>query len=134
MPVPAEVTRVTGCDCGGLEWHRAADWRQAGCPIWNLPPGEAAAATDDALGRLSDYTAGLNAALDGRTRTSTATIKLCMKRRYVVERTSGSVGAPRPRRRAHADHRPAHHLGVLPLPVVAPPDRSSGRASTATCP
>ena len=63
IPVPREVTAVTGCDCGGLEWHRAAGWGQPGCSIWNLPPGEAAAATDDALARLRDHTAALNAAL-----------------------------------------------------------------------
>jgi hypothetical protein len=67
IPVPREVTAVAGCDCGGMQWHRAAsNWSGPGCSIWGLPPGEAAVAVDDAEARLAAYTAALNSALHGR--------------------------------------------------------------------
>lgn len=34
-----------------------------GCSIWELPPGEAQAAVDDALSRQQEFTDGLNAKL-----------------------------------------------------------------------
>jgi hypothetical protein len=55
--VPAEVTRVEGCDCGGLEWHAE------GCSIWSMPYGEARAAVDVTQARLARFTAELNARL-----------------------------------------------------------------------
>jgi hypothetical protein len=56
-PVPAEVTRVEGCDCGGLEWHRT------GCALYSLPYEDAVAAVDDALAREAAFGAALNARL-----------------------------------------------------------------------
>jgi hypothetical protein len=69
IPVPAEVTRVDGCTCGGMEWHRARSaWDDpgSGCAIWSLPPGDAMAAVDAALDRLAAFTAGLNSRLRDR--------------------------------------------------------------------
>lgn len=57
IPVPREVAAVTGCDCGGLEWHAG------GCSIWRVPAAEARAAVDGALDRLQAFTDGLNARL-----------------------------------------------------------------------
>ncbi len=57
IPVPAEVTRVEGCDCGGLEWHGA------GCSLWSLPCEDQMAAIDAAEARLAAHTADLNARL-----------------------------------------------------------------------
>lgn len=51
---PAEVTRVNGCDCGGLEWHRDT------CSIWAVPHADALAAVDDAHAREQAFTDGLN--------------------------------------------------------------------------
>src|SRR5260370_11035373 len=44
-PVPAEVTRVEGCDCGGMEWHRED------CSIWSMPYDDVRAAVDVAQAR-----------------------------------------------------------------------------------
>lgn len=66
IPVPAEVTRVEGCTCGGLEYHRAQtiyDSPGSGCALWALPQDEIRAAVDDALARLDAHTAALNARL-----------------------------------------------------------------------
>ena len=54
IPVPASVTAVVGCCCGGLDWH-AQD-----CAIWTVSPAEAMAALDDARQRLREYTDNLN--------------------------------------------------------------------------
>jgi len=59
IPVPSEVTRVDGCDCGGLEWHAE------GCTIWRVPYERAREAVDAALRRETLFTAGLNARLRG---------------------------------------------------------------------
>jgi hypothetical protein len=53
-PVPAEVTRVEGCSCVGLEWH------EVGCSLWSLPCEDQMAAIDAARGREAAYTAALN--------------------------------------------------------------------------
>jgi hypothetical protein len=63
IPVPPEVTAVTGCDCGGLEWHRLDSAGGPGCSIWELPPGEAAANTAAAPERHREHTDALNASL-----------------------------------------------------------------------
>ena len=66
IPVPAEVTAVAGCNCGGLEYHRVQsiyDPPGSGCSIWSLPHDEAQAAIDAALGREQAFGDGLNAKL-----------------------------------------------------------------------
>ena len=63
IPVPAEVTAVQGCTCGGLEWHRAAsNWwpPTSACAIWSLPPEQTQAAIAAARDRLAASTATLN--------------------------------------------------------------------------
>jgi hypothetical protein len=57
IPVPPEVSRVEGCDCGGLEYHRAD------CVIFALPEAERADVLDAARDRLAAFTAALNARL-----------------------------------------------------------------------
>jgi hypothetical protein len=57
IPVPAEVTRVEGCDCGGLEWHRTD------CALFSLPYADQVAAVDAARDRVASSTAELNARL-----------------------------------------------------------------------
>ena len=71
IEVPGEVTRVAGCDCGGLDYHRAADWSHPGCSIWQLPHDEAMAAVDDARAREQAFTAGLNEKLQAALNTAT---------------------------------------------------------------
>jgi hypothetical protein len=66
IPVPAEVTAVAGCTCGGLEWHRAQtiyDPPGSGCALWSLPHEQAQAAVDEALAREREWGAALNARL-----------------------------------------------------------------------
>ena len=66
IPVPAEVTRVEGCTCGGMEWHRVQsvyDEPGSGCALWLLPYEDQMAAADAASARLASFTAGLNARL-----------------------------------------------------------------------
>jgi hypothetical protein len=63
IEVPREVTQVSGCDCGGLDWHRAADALHPGCSIWRIPHDQAMAAIDDAHERDRAFTAALNARL-----------------------------------------------------------------------
>lgn len=60
IPVPREVTRVAGCDCGGMEWHRTD------CSIWDEDAARSEAALEVTRARLEDYTAALNAALHAR--------------------------------------------------------------------
>jgi hypothetical protein len=54
--IPPEVTRVQGCDCGGLNMHRTD------CALWCLDHGQATANVDAAKSRLAEYMEGLNAA------------------------------------------------------------------------
>lgn len=54
IPVPLEVSRVQGCTCGGLTWHRE------NCGIFDLPVEEATEAIEAAHQRLADHTAELN--------------------------------------------------------------------------
>jgi hypothetical protein len=49
IQVPAEVTAVAGCDCGGLTWHRQD------CTIWQAAPEQAQASITDAQDRLSGW-------------------------------------------------------------------------------
>ena len=63
IPVLPEVSAVAGCDCGGLDWHRAEAFGQPGCSIWALPPEEQRAAIDAAHARLDAFTESLNAGL-----------------------------------------------------------------------
>ena len=63
IEVPDEVTRVNGCDCGGLDYHR---WD---CTIWSLPFDVRMTAVDAARAREQAFTAALNARLRGVTRT-----------------------------------------------------------------
>ena len=70
IPVPAEVTRVEGCTCGGLEWHRAQtgyDPPGTGCAIWSLLHEQVQQAVDDALAREREFGVALNAALRAAT-------------------------------------------------------------------
>ena len=53
-PVPAEVSRVEGCDCGGTVLHLTT------CALWDLPPEQAQAAVDDAERRLREHVDELN--------------------------------------------------------------------------
>ncbi len=53
-PVPPEISRVEGCDCGGSQWHRTD------CAIWQLPRDVALAAVADAERRIAYHTAELN--------------------------------------------------------------------------
>ena len=57
IPVPPEVTAVTGCDCGGLDWHRE------GCTIFSVQAADAMAAIDAAHAREQAFGAELNARL-----------------------------------------------------------------------
>jgi hypothetical protein len=69
IPVPAEVARVDGCTCGGLEYHWAQsvyDPPGSGCALWSLPHEQVVAAVDAAQDRLAAFTAGLNARLSAR--------------------------------------------------------------------
>lgn len=63
IPVPAEVSAVDGCDCGGLVWHRADVPGQVGCSIWRLTPESREAAIGGAHIRLDAFTASLNTRL-----------------------------------------------------------------------
>jgi formate-dependent phosphoribosylglycinamide formyltransferase (GAR transformylase) len=62
IAVPLEVSQVAGCDCGGLELHRAAaSWSLLPpCSIWELPPDQAQAAVAEAQARLAWFGAELN--------------------------------------------------------------------------
>jgi len=66
IPVPPEVTRVDGCDCGGVEWHRSAGWSNPGCSIWNMPEAERMSAVIAAQDRQKAFTAALNVKLHAR--------------------------------------------------------------------
>jgi hypothetical protein len=63
IEAPQEVTQVAGCDCGGLDWHRAASWSYPACSIWQVPRDQAMAAIDDAREREKTFIAALNARL-----------------------------------------------------------------------
>lgn len=54
IPVPASVTAVAGCTCGGLDLHEQR------CGIWSVPHAEALAAIDDARSRIREHTDALN--------------------------------------------------------------------------
>lgn len=56
--VPPEVYAVSGCNCGGLQWHRED------CSIWSIPHAEWMAALDAAEARLAAYVAAMNASVD----------------------------------------------------------------------
>lgn len=57
ISVPAEVTAVAGCNCGGTTMHHTD------CTIWSMPHEEAMAAVEAAEGRIREFTAALNAKL-----------------------------------------------------------------------
>jgi hypothetical protein len=57
IEVPREVTAVTGCDCGGLEWH------DVNCTAWELSLEQRTAAIAYAQDRLAVFTDGLNTRL-----------------------------------------------------------------------
>ena len=59
IEVPREATRVEGCDCGGLDWHR---WD---CALWGVPFADRIAAVDAARAREQAFTDALNARLRG---------------------------------------------------------------------
>jgi hypothetical protein len=63
IPVPREVSAVAGCDCGGVEWHRAPDGLNPGCSIWRVDHSVAVAAINDAHARERAFTDSLNARL-----------------------------------------------------------------------
>jgi|HubBroStandDraft_6_1064221.scaffolds.fasta_scaffold18566_4 hypothetical protein len=54
IPVPAEVTSVQGCDCGGLTFHRTD------CSLFSLPPDQARAAVHAAEDREAAWGSALN--------------------------------------------------------------------------
>lgn len=54
IPVPEHVTRVEGCDCGGLQWHATT------CTLWKVDHDQRMAAVGDAERRLKEHTAELN--------------------------------------------------------------------------
>lgn len=60
QPIPAEVTRVQGCDCGGLNMHRTD------CAVWRLDHEQVVANTEAARARLADHMATLNAGVTAR--------------------------------------------------------------------
>lgn len=60
IEVPREVTQVAGCDCGGIDWHRAPGFGHPGCSIWQVPHEQAQAAIDAANAREREFTAELN--------------------------------------------------------------------------
>lgn len=47
--IPAEVTAVRGCDCGGLSFHTTT------CSLGRLPYEVALAAVDEAIARTDDW-------------------------------------------------------------------------------
>jgi hypothetical protein len=57
IDTPPELTRVDGCDCGGLTWHRED------CTIWDLPAPIRFDAVYAALAREREFTDALNARL-----------------------------------------------------------------------
>lgn len=57
MRVPANVTAVAGCDCGGTNLHVVT------CSIFELPPEQAMAAIDAANNRIQEWTDELNASM-----------------------------------------------------------------------
>ena len=63
IPVPAEVTAVEGCTCGGLEWHVIPSGGHPGCALYAETAEKAHAAVNAAIERLSWYTVTLNARL-----------------------------------------------------------------------
>jgi hypothetical protein len=63
ITMPPEVSAVTGCDCGGVEWHRAGTLGNTACSIWSQPEAERLVAVDAALDRKRAFTAALNARL-----------------------------------------------------------------------
>jgi hypothetical protein len=54
MKIPDEVSRVDGCSCRGVQYHRAD------CTIFDLELEDAIAATEQAEQRIQAYTDRLN--------------------------------------------------------------------------
>jgi len=54
VPVPAAITEVAGCSCGGLDWHKQD------CTIWSTPADDAIAAVEAARRRVREYGDELN--------------------------------------------------------------------------
>lgn len=63
IPTPPEVSRVEGCDCGGVQWHRAPEWNHSGCSIWSVPPDQRQASVDAAEERMRAFSAALTVKL-----------------------------------------------------------------------
>lgn len=57
--IPASVTAVHGCDCGGVTMHRTD------CTIFAVPTADRAALVTDAEGRIQDWVDRLNATRGG---------------------------------------------------------------------
>jgi hypothetical protein len=57
IPVPAAVTSVQGCDCGGFMFHRTD------CSLFSLPTEQARAAVEKAEDELAAHVAALNEGL-----------------------------------------------------------------------
>lgn len=53
VPTPPEVSRVAGCSCGGIDWHRQD------CTIFDLPEGQAREAVAAAHQRLREHAEAL---------------------------------------------------------------------------
>lgn len=60
IPVPPEVTRVEGCNCGGVEWHLAESWGTPACSIWALPRDHVMAAIGESRARRRAFGAALD--------------------------------------------------------------------------
>lgn len=52
-PIPAGVSQVEGCNCGGVTRHRTD------CSLWEMGDEQAAAAISDAEARITAYVANL---------------------------------------------------------------------------
>ena len=60
IPVPPEITRVEGCDCGGMTFHRAPDRGYPGCSLLALPVDRQRAAIAAAEDREAAWNDELN--------------------------------------------------------------------------
>lgn len=69
IEVPAELTRVDGCNCGGLSFHRMPHMGHPGCSLLARSRDAQLAAIDAALERVSGFTKALNEELREAERT-----------------------------------------------------------------
>jgi hypothetical protein len=63
IPIPEHISRVEGCGCGGLNYHRSStpwDPENKPCPIWDLEPEQRVAAVTATSERMRRFTEELN--------------------------------------------------------------------------